>query len=264
VSLVTVLALTGSAGANPSRQVGTPAPDVPALIKAGESPQEAACRLLAEAIRRWAGVRTMEATFTRCELLQDKTERGDKEVIFMRERTAPRGIYMKWLEGPGQGRELAFVPGRDDKRFIVTPGGALRWVVVERELNHAEVFAVSRHTPAEAGLGHLLGQLDEQFRLSKKDAVVVYAGEASVGDRPCYRFMRFLPEKAGPDGTKYYCWKLDLCIDKELCLPVSVKCYGWKRQFDWQKEPFEEYVYTNLIFNRSLGEDAFDVRKSEE
>ena len=136
-------------------------------------------------------------------------------------------------------------------------------MVVDRDLTNPDVFAVSRHTPAEAGVGALLQQLNDQFAISEKDAIVVYVGETTVGDRSCYRFFRFLPEKQGSDGMQYYCWKLDLCIDKETCLPISVKCYGWKRQLDWQKEPFEDYLYTNFVFDRDLGSEAFQVRKVE-
>lgn len=240
------------------------APDVPSLIRAGQSPRDAAQQLLKEGLERWAKVGSLEVTFTRRELLAGKTRRGDKEVIQLRERTQPHAIYMKWVEGPGKDRELAYVPARDSARFTVTPGGALRWLVVERELAHPDVLAVSRHSPADAGLGRLLRMLNEQFRISAQDSVVLYQGEGTVDNRPCYHFIRFLPEKAGPDGMKYYCWKLDLMIDKEMCLPVSIKCYGWKRQFDWQKEPFEEYLYTNFVFDRNLGDDSYQVRNAGE
>ncbi len=240
------------------------APDVAAMLKEGQTPNQAVRALLKEGMSRWSKVKTLEVTFTRRELLDGKTERGPQEVILLRERTGSTAIYMKWLEGPGKDREISYIPERDRTRFVVTPGGALRWVVVERELDHADVKAVSRHSPAEAGMGHLLGQLEEQFRISEKDAVVTYVGEMKVDGRACYRFFRFLPEKSGPDGQPYYCWKLDLCMDKETCLPVSVKCYGWKRQFDWQKEPFEEYYYTGFTFDGKLDDNAFLVRKEEE
>ena len=240
------------------------APDVPALIKAGETPRDAVRDLIKEGINHWAKVESLSVVFTRRELLDGKTRRGDAEVILVRERIQPHAIYMKWLDGPGKDRELAYVPARAIDSFTVTPGGAVRWLVVEREFNNPEVLAVSRHSPADAGIGHLLHLIDDQFRISVDDSVVVYLGEAVVGGRACYRFIRFLPEKSAPNGTRYYCWKLDLCIDKEMCLPVSVKCYGWKRQFDWQKEPFEDYVYTDFVFNRNLGDDSYQLRKSDQ
>ena len=45
---------------------------------------------------------------------------------------------------------------------------------------------------------------------------------------------------------------------------MGLKCYGWKREHDWQKEPFEEYIYSNFVFGRDPGEEAFQVRKTEE
>ncbi len=238
-------------------------PDVSALIKGGAEPSDVVCRLLKLGMERWLSVRDMEVTFIRRERLDGKTERNGKEVILLRERSQPWSLYMKWLDGPGKDRELAYVKGRNNGRFKVTPGGLLGWVVVDRELDHPDVFAVSRHTLLEAGIGQLLRKIDYQFTISRDDAVVVYVGEARVGKRNCYRFFRFLPEKSAPDGTKYYCWKLDLCIDKETCLPVSVKCYGWKRQLDWQKKPFEDYTYTDFVFNQKLSDDAFVVHPDE-
>lgn len=238
-------------------------PDVPALIKGGAEPGDVVCRLLKLGIERWLRVRDMEVIFTRRERLDGKTERNGKEVILLRERSQPWSVYMKWLDGPGKNRELAYVKGRNNGRFKVTPGGLLGWLVVDREPDHPEVFEVSRHTILAAGMGRLLRKLDYQFTISRGDAVVVYMGEARVGKRDCYRFFRFLPEKSARDGIKYYCWKLDLYIDKETCLPVSVKCYGWKRQLDWQKEPFEDYTYTDFVFNQQLSDDAFVVHPAE-
>lgn len=238
-------------------------PDVSALIKGGAKPGDMVCQLLKLGIERWPTVKDMEVTFVRRERLDGKTERNGKEVILLRERSQPWSIYMKWLDGPGKDRELAYVKGRNNGCFKVTPGGLLGWVVVDREVDHPDVFAVSRHTVLTAGIGQLLRKLDYQFTISRNDAVVVYLGETLVGKRDCYRFFRFLPEKSAPDGTKYYCWKLDLCIDKKTCLPVSVKCYGWKRQLDWQKQPFEDYTYTDFVFNQKLDDDAFAVHPTE-
>jgi hypothetical protein len=156
-----------------------------------------------------------------------------------------------------------YVEGQNNDCFRATPGGALGWLVVDRELDHPEVFKYSRHTVTEAGLGVLLERLEEQIVCSQADAIVVYSGETSVDDRPCYRFLRFLPEKRAVNGVQYYCWKLDVCIDKELCLPVQVKCYGWKRRQDWQKQPFEEYLYTGFVFNKGFGAEAFEIHPAE-
>ena len=247
----------------PSVIFSEPAPDVPALIKSGAEPAEVMMLLVKMGLERWSKVRDVQVMFTKRERLNGETERRGNEIIVLRERIEPWSVYMKWLDGPGKGRELAYVKGQNNNCFKVTPGGALGWVVVDRELDHPDVFKNARHTVTEAGVGRMLRRIEEQLILSQKDAVVVYVGETMVANRPCFRFLRFLPEKLAPNGVKYYCWKLDLCIDKELYLPVSVKCYGWKRQLDWQKEPYEEYTYRDFVFNKELGDEAFEVHASE-
>ena len=261
---MSVLWLAASAAADPAEVFAKPAPNVPALIKGGAEPVDVAHQLIKAGLERWAKVRDMEVVFTRNERLDGKTQCRGYETIHLRERNRPRSVYMKWVEGPGKGRELAYIKDRDRNHFTVTPGGLLGWAVVRRELNHPDVLAVSRHSVADAGMGPLLKKLDAQFTASRKDAVVVYCGETTIDGRACYRFLRFLPEKDGPDGVRYYCWKLDLSIDKELCLPVNVKCYGWKRQLDWQKEPFEDYTFTRFAFDQKMSDKSFEVHATRE
>jgi len=213
-------------------------PSAPGLIEAG--------------LKQWETIKTMQATFSRRERLEDKTELGEQETILLRERRSPFSLYMSWLEGPGKNREIAYIEGQNDGKFKVTPGGALGWVVLEMEPNDPRVFEVSRHSVLDAGMGYLLRKINEQFKLGADDIRTKYKGKVVFGGRPCHKFFRYLPQK-----PKYYCWKAELLIDEELSLPVYIKL------FDWNRQPFEEYSYTDLKLNQEFTDDDFNIRAEE-
>jgi hypothetical protein len=223
-----------------------PAPDDTKKAEAKKPPS--APEIIAEGLKRWEKVDTFKATFSRRERLEGETSLGEKQTIFLRERKKPFSIYMRWIDGPGKNREVAYVEGQNGGKFKATLGGALGWIVVDKDPKDPEVSKYSRHTVLEAGMGNLLHKLMQQFELAKKDVISVYKGEEVVNGRPCYKFFRFLPQK-----KEYYCWKLELLIDKEYNLPVVVRMY------DWEKKLFEEFSYGDMVFNPPYTDDHFKI-----
>lgn len=222
-------------------------------VRAENLANERVTELLERGIAKWRSVSYMETTLIRRERLVGQDEIGQPQVIECRFRSEPRSVYMRWLDGPGKSRELAWVQGRNNNMFKVTPGGLLAGVIVDRRIDDAEVFKVSRHTVMDAGIGQLLEKVHDQFEAAGSDAMVFYKGVELVDGRECDLFYRFLPQKQG-----YYCWKLELYIDRELGLPVRATCY------DWLKQPFEDYVYTDVELNVPQTAEEFAIGKSSD
>ena len=215
---------------------------------ADPKPRVSAQELITKGLARWTTVRTFRATFTKRERLPGKQKLGRKEVIFLRERKKPFSVYMQWLDGPGKNRRIAYIQGRNGGKFRATPGGALAWVVLDMAPDDPEVFKKSRHTVLEAGLGALMRRIDQQFKLAKHDVRSKYKGKVNFHGRSCHRFLRYMPQKRG-----YYCWKTEMLIDEELAFPVYVKLY------DWQRNAFEEYSYTDIELNPSYTDKHFQI-----
>jgi len=239
------------AGGGLAAQEETPVEAPPKSDSTEKEPQ--APELITQGLKWWETVQTLRATFTRRERLPDMTDLGEKQVIFLRERKKPFSIYMQWLEGPGKGRRVAYIEGQNGGKLKATPGGPLGWMAVDLAPNSPDALKYSRHTVLEAGLGRLMERLDRQFKLAAPDVRSKYKGEAPYGGRPCYKFFRYMPQK-----PQYYCWKTELWIDKEFKYPVYLKFY------DWERNAFEEYSYTNVEINPSYTDKHFDIRTGKE
>jgi len=237
LALAAALVTGGMAGAaGEAEEQGPPLPD-----------------LIAKGLRRWETIKTFRATFIRRERLEGKTQLGEKQVIFLRERRDPFSIYMHWLEGPGKDRKVAYVEGRNNGKFKVTPGGLLGWMVLDMALDDPRVYQNSRHMVTEAGMGPLLRRVDQQVKLSGADVITKYKGKAAFNNRPCYKFVRYMPQK-----PEYYCWKTEMLVDEELSFPLYLRLY------DWQRNVFEEYSYADLEVDPDYTDRHFDIQAEKE
>jgi hypothetical protein len=126
-------------------------------------------------------------------------------------------------------------------------------MVVDLAPDSAEALKYSRHTVLEAGLGRLLERLNRQFRLAAADVRSKYKGKVTYGGRTCHKFFRYMPQK-----PEYYCWKTELLIDEELNYPVYLKFY------DWERNAFEEYSYTDVEINPRYTDRHFELRTGKE
>jgi Protein of unknown function (DUF1571) len=169
----------------------------------------------------------------------------------------PFSVYMRWMDGPYQGREGLFVEGAWGDRFLVQEKqGIARLVTAAISPHDPRVFQVGRHPVTDVGIGHLLQILGRDARRAASNGVltVIDRGRRSVAGRPAHEVEGILP--SDPDAG-YYCHRVVVSFDLENRLPVRAVIY------DWAEQLVEEYTYTQLRLNPGLTTRDFDPENPE-
>jgi hypothetical protein len=169
----------------------------------------------------------------------------------------PFSVYMRWLDGPSQGREGLFVAGAWDNRFLVQEAqGLARFITAAISPRDARIFERSRHSVSDIGIGRLLEIVGEDARRAARHGVlaIVDHGVQIVAGRPAREVEGILPRD--PEAS-YYCHRVVLAFDLQHHLPVRVVVY------DWADQLVERYTYTQLRLNPGLGPRDFDPANPE-
>jgi Protein of unknown function (DUF1571) len=169
----------------------------------------------------------------------------------------PFSVYMRWMDGPSQGREGLFVAGAWGDRFLVQEKhGLARFVTAEIPPRDPRVFQAGRHPVTEVGIGHLLQVVGHDARRAARNGVltVIDRGVQSVAGRPAHEVEGILP--SDPEAG-YYCHRVVVAFDLENHLPVRAIVY------DWADQLVEEYTYTHLHLNPGLTTRDFDPENPE-
>lgn len=165
----------------------------------------------------------------------------------------PFRIYMKWLKGPGEGREILYDPRENEGKMVIKPHGLIALIVpiIYIEPNNPLVKSKSRHTIKEAGLGVAIKSLIDQYDLAYKqgDLKIDFKGEEIKEERTCLKM-----EASFPEGKGYYAGRIITFIDKELNLPAHISIYDWKDNL------LETASYTQLKLNVGLTDNDFSPR----
>ena len=206
-------------------------------------------RFLDQAERRYADVNDYRAIFLRREMIGD--ELREQETILLKFQR-PFKVYMKWLEGPGKGREGLYVAGAHKDRFLVHEGRGFRGLVTAAlDPSHPRVLEESRHPITDVGIGRLLEIIAENARRAARNGVLrlVDRGPGTVADRRVHQVEGILPQDP---GSGYYCYRVLVFIDQENDLLIRAVVY------DWSDQIVEEYEYTQLRLNPGLTDRDFD------
>lgn len=182
-----------------------------------------------------------------------KKERvGDRmieEVILFKFRK-PASFYMKWL---GDGAEAIYVSGRNNGRLLYHAGGMLNLATVSVDPRGSLAMRGNRHVITDAGLGHILDVVVENYEKAGKDpkSKFVLEGESVVDGRSVLDVRAEFPT---PD---YYAHVIRIRFDRATGLPV------WFRVDGWEGEPVEEYRFGALRINVGLKDSDFDPHNPE-
>jgi hypothetical protein len=166
-------------------------------------------------------------------------------------------VYMRWMEGPSQGREGLYVSDAHDGKFLVSePHGFQRLFTAALEPSDARVLDKSRHPVTDVGIGRLLEIVGSNARRASRNGVlrVVDRGMGEVAGRRVRQLESILPRdpRAG-----YYAYRVQLSFDEEHGLPIRVVVY------DWSDRLVEDYVYGALRLNPGLTTLDFDPSNKE-
>ena len=164
----------------------------------------------------------------------------------------PFSVYLRWLDGPAQGREGLFVAGAWGDRFLVQEKQGLASLVTAAiSPRDPRILERSRHPVTNIGLGRLLEIVGEDARRAARNGVlaVVDHGIHVVAGRPARQVEGILPRD--PEAS-YYCHRVILAFDLQHHLPLRVVVY------DWAGHLVEQYTYTDLRLNPGFAPRDFD------
>jgi len=202
----------------------------------------------------YARVQSYTARFVRQEVVGGAL-RPREEALLKFQR--PGLMYLRWIAGPPEGREILFVPGRNDNRMLVREPGLLSSLVtVAMAPDSPRVLRESRHPVTDVGIGRLIELIVDNARraaaageLTLKDHGIATGPEGSAR-----RLEAGLPR----DGQgRYYCYRLELAVATGSGLPVRATIY------DWGERMVADYEYLDLKLNPVLTAGDFDAANPE-
>jgi hypothetical protein len=203
------------------------------------------------------------ATFAKQERVDGALQ--DLQTIQLKLRHKPFSLYMKWLEGGDEGRQVLFVQGENDDQLEVRLGGIKsRLPVMHLTPTCARAMQESRHPITEMGLLELASQVHKyrsrDCSLKRGVRWEMLPDQKHFGrDCDCW-----IVEYDGPQVEPIY-RKMITWVDKELALPISVRNYGWPEEGAETSDAaaldeatlIEYYGYTEIRFETRLSDADF-------
>lgn len=200
--------------------------------------------------RKYSGIKTYNSVLFKQERLGEKLQ--DVETITVKFREKPRGMYMKWTDGPWKGRELVYSePILGAGKVRVRESGLLGVIPVTLPVDSEIARRGTNHLVTELGLKYLVDMIEFDFRKAdpKKEITRKNYGIVDVDGHPCYKMESILPR----DKSKgYYCYRIIHYIDYIRSLEIKAEIYNWNDQLQ------ESYLYTQIELNPGLGDADFD------
>ncbi len=204
-------------------------------------------KILADADKSWQGIKDFTSSFyskesVRGEIIEQKN-------ILLKFRK-PLNVYMKWTEGDDEGQETIYFPEKYGKKLQAHGGGWLNVVNVSLDPAGSQATKKGRHTIYDAGIGHILDLVRQNYALTQKTGkgIIVFEKNEIFDGRNTLLFKAELP-----DGYGFYGKKIVINFDEKTKLPVKITVYGFKNEF------LESYAYTNIKYNTGLTDRDFDM-----
>ena len=211
-------------------------------------------RLLDAADKQYAQIHDYTAVMVSRERVKDVLQEQER-ILLKFQRTFK--VYMRWMEGPSQGREGLYVSGAHEGKFLIyEPRGFQRLFTAALAPTDARVMDKSRHPVTDIGIGRLLEIVGDNTRRASRNGVlrVVDRGACEVAGRRVRQLEGVLPRdpQAG-----YYAYRVQLFFDDEHRIPIRVVVY------DWSDQLVEDYTYANLRLNPGFSTLDFDPSNKE-
>lgn len=203
------------------------------------------------------------ATFVKQERVDGALQ--ELQTIELKLRHQPFSVYMKWLEGGDEGRQVLYVQGENDDQLQVRLGGIKsRLPVMRLAPTCATALHESRHPVTELGLLELASQV---HKYRSRDCSLQRGvrwemlPDQKHFDRDC---DCWIVEYDAPEFEPIY-RKMITYVDKELALPISVRNFGWPDEGVETSDAaaldeatlIEYYGYTEIRFETRLSDADF-------
>lgn len=220
------------------------------------------CLMLTErGIKKLESVGTYTATFYKKERVDGAL--GDPQVMQMKIRHKPFGVYMRWLVGD-KGRELLYVAGENDGKMLVRLGGVKGRLLPTLKLDPKGDRAMkeSRYPITDIGVLNIAKKIAGYRRrdVGRKSGVKCRMFDNQVfNDRKCYCFLiDYASRKVSATYRKSI-----IFVDKEWCVPVCVQNFGWSDEsYDStaaldKSTALEDYRFSNVRLDQKLANEEF-------
>jgi hypothetical protein len=168
----------------------------------------------------------------------------------------PFEVYLRWLGGPNEGRQVLYRAGADGNELLVRLPLLVGAVTKTLDSNSARVRKGSRHLITDIGIGRLLEFIGEHAcrGLQRRELSPENGEQRTTFDRHTRRYMLHFPKDV---AKGYYCQTAVLEVDGELRLPIYVEI------FDWQNALIERCGYCDLRLNPGLIDADFNPKNPE-
>jgi len=202
------------------------------------------------------------AQFTKRELVNG--ELLEEQTMTMKLRHEPFSVYLKWHDYE-TGREVMYVDGVNEGNMLVHSGGwKAKLPAISLSPDSSLAMKEARYPITRAGLLALANTIVEYNRgdlQSKNFSKCVQLEDQLVGDRMC---CSYLLEYRDREVSVDYRKSITL-IDKEWCVPLFIKNFGWPNEDAATAEAdldeatlIEHYTYSGIKFRSSLSALDFD------
>ncbi len=216
-------------------------------LTAPVSAEQDPVKLLDQMVLRVEHVKDYTAEFQKQELVKGKLL--PQENIFLKFRN-PFSVYMKWLEGPHEGREVLYVRDKYKGKLIGHEGGFFGFVTLSLDPKGKRAMKGNRHPITEAGLSKLIARVLRDVKKADMEGVLRISPlkASEVFGRKSHRVTILLPNdpRRGFSASQINLW-----VDEEHGLPIKSEF------FDWNRNKVESYGYKNLMLNVGLSEEDF-------
>ena len=193
-------------------------------------------------------IKDYTAVFHKQEVVKGKLLPEEK--IFLKFRK-PFSVYMRWLEGPHEGREVLYVRDKYKGKLIGHDGGFFRFLTLSLDPKGRRAMKGNRYPITEAGLAKVITRVLKDVEKGEAEGVLQLCHKQSV--EVFGRRSRMITIRLPDDPERgFSAAKINLWIDLENGLPIKAEF------FDWDLKKVGSYGYKDLMLNVGLTEDDFD------
>ncbi len=163
----------------------------------------------------------------------------------------PFKVYMRWIEGPGKGREVYYVCGWNDNRMLVREPALRGAVTLNLHPQSPLAMQGSRHPITEVGLDRMIKLFGDNLqRVWGSNGFELRRGQEETLFERWVLPVEIVFPKDRQNG--YYCYRSIISFDLEKKIPIRV------RNFDWEDRLIEDYGYEALRLHAGLTDADFD------
>jgi len=205
-------------------------------------------------LRRYEEIKDYTCIYYKQERLGTKLQGEEK--ILLKYREKPKGIYMKWLDGPWKDREMVYNELMHKDKVRARESGFLGVVPVWVHYKSALATRGTNHNALEAGLKFTLdlNLRDYKKGTANNELKRVDHGLQELDGKKVYVMENILPK----DKNKgYYCYRVIHYMDYADGVEIKTDIYNWDDQLQ------ESFFYSQIKINVGLTDKDFDPENPE-